>query len=359
VHSSQSAASLAVNRELISLYWHMGREIILREEATNWGTAVLEVLSRDLQTAFPGVSGFSRRNLYRIRAFYLAYSQVAEPLTQAAQAMNEQKYEELVLVAREFVPQAVAQIPWGHNTLLLEKVKDSLKRQWYAERTFQEGWSRTVLTYQIETDLYTRQVESPKSSNFARTLPPPQSDLVAHLQKDPYIFDFVTLGPDARERDLERSLINKIREFLLELGQGFAFLGSQYPLEVGGQDFYLDLLFYHHRLRCLVTIDLKMDEFKPEFAGKMNFYLTALDKQVRHADDQPSVGIILCKSKNSTLVEYALHDMNKPIGVSEYQYTNSLPSPMDEALPSPLEWTRLLERATNDQKAEQGDENLH
>jgi predicted nuclease of restriction endonuclease-like (RecB) superfamily len=291
-----------------------------RQERVRWGSAVLDRLSDDLNRAFPGVSGFSRRNLYRMRAFFLAYRET-----------------------EDMVSQPVAQIPWGHNVVLLEQVKDAAQRRWYARQVIENGWSRAILTHQIETDLYGRQVTTQKTTTFPKALPPPQSDLAEQALKDPYIFDFLTLGQEARERDLERGLLEKIRDFLLELGAGFAFMGNQYHLEVGGQDFYVDLLFYHHRLRCLVALDLKMDDFRPEYAGKMNFYLSALDDLVRHPQDAPSLGLVLCKGKNRTIAEYALRDVYKPIGVAEYRLTQTLPAALQNALPAPGALERLIE----------------
>ena len=321
IRTSQVKAALSVNRELIALYYDLGRRIVERQETADWGDAVIEQISRDLKAAFPGVSGFSRRNLYRMRAFFLAYRH-----------------------AGEFVQQPVAQIPWGHNSALLEKLDDADERAWYAAQTAEHGWSRSVLLHQIETGLYRRQVTAAKTTNFSATLPPPQSDLAEGVLKDPYVFDFLELADDAKERDLERGLIERIRDFLLELGAGFAFLGSQYHLEVGGQDYYVDLVFYHHRLRCLVAIDLKMDDFRPEYAGKMNFYLSALDDLVRHEQDGPSIGIVLCRGRNRTIAEYALRDMHKPIGVSEYRLTHALPGELQGALPSPGELETLISK---------------
>jgi predicted nuclease of restriction endonuclease-like (RecB) superfamily len=232
----------------------------------------------------------------------------------------------------EVVPQLVAQLPWGHNILLLEKIKDDSERDWYMRQTIEHGWSRNVLVHQIESKLYDRQGKA--QSNFTRTLPTPQSDLAQQLLKDPYNFDFLTLGDDAHERDLERGLLDHIRSFLLELGVGFAFVGSQYHLEIGDRDFYIDLLFYHLKLRCFVVIDLKMTEFEPEFTGKMNFYLSAVDDLLRHPEDAPSIGLILCKSRNNVIVEYTLRDTGKPIGISAYELTRSLPEKLQGNLPT-------------------------
>ncbi len=287
IRNAQVRAGLAVNRELVLLYWQVGRDILIRQQQQGWGAKVIDRLAADLQRAFPEMKGFSSRNLKDMRA-------VAESYDEA------------------FVQQIAAQIPWFHNCALLDKVKNKTEREWYMRQTIQHGWSRNVLVHQIESGLYRRQGKA--LTNFDRTLPAPQSELAQQILKDPYSFDFLTLGSDAQERDLERGLPSHIRDFLLELGVGFAFAGSQYHLEVGGQDYYLDLLFYHLRLRCYVAIDLKISEFQPEFAGKMNFYLSAVDDLLRHPTDQPSVGIILCKTKNKVIVEYALRDTNKPRG---------------------------------------------
>lgn len=319
IRSAQIKAMLSVNRELTLLYWQIGRDILRQQQKLRWGAKVIDRLAKDLHREFPEVKGFSPRNLKYMRAFAETYPD------------------------EQFVQQVVAQVPWGHNVRILDYVKDPAEREWYIRQTIQNGWSRAVLVHQIETDLYHRQVKAEKTTNFPATLPPPQSDLVQQTLKDPYIFDFITLGKEAQERELERALVEKIKDFLLELGVGFAFMGSQYHLEVGSQDFYIDLLFYQLRLRCLVAIDLKMEDFKPEFAGKMNFYLSALDEQVRHPDDQPSVGIILCKGKNKTIAEYALRDVSKPIGVADYRLTTKLPKDLAKELPAPKDLERLME----------------
>lgn len=231
------------------------------------------------------------------------------------------------------LPHPIAHIPWGHNIALVSKVKDPAERLWYAQKTIEQGWSRNVLTHQIESGLYQRQGSA--ISNFHATLPTPQSDLAQQLLKDPYTFDFLTLGDAVQERGLEQGLIDHIQNFLLELGMGFAFVGRQYHLDVGGEDFYLDLLFYHLHLRCYIVIDLKVEKFKPEFAGKMNFYLAAMDDLLRHGDDQPSIGLIICKEKNRVIVEYSLRDIRKPLAVSEYVLTHQLPTTLANSLPSP------------------------
>lgn len=312
IRTAQIKAALAVNQELVQLYWEIGQSLWERQQSQNWGETIIGSLAKDLQAAFPGLEGFSRRNLYRMRAFYLAYATVSP-----------------------IVPQAVAQIPWGHNAVILEKIKDMAERLWYAQQTVENGWSRAVLTYQIESHLYQRQGKA--ITNFHQTLPALQSDLAQQIIKDPYNFDFLTLGKDAQERDMEQGLLEHLRQFLLEMGSGFAFLSSQYHLEIGGEDFYLDLLFYHVRLRCYVVIDLKMGKFQPEFAGKMNFYLAAVDDLLRHPDDAPSIGIILCKTKNQVIAEYTLRDMLKPIGVAEHRLTEMLPDALRSSLPTTQE----------------------
>jgi predicted nuclease of restriction endonuclease-like (RecB) superfamily len=308
IRAAQVRASLAVNRELILLYWHIGREILQRQDRAGWGAKIIDRISRDLRESFPAMQGFSPRNLKYMRAFAEAYP---EP---------------------EFVQQVVAQIPWGHNVRILDHVKDPVERAWYARSAIEHGWSRNVLVLQIESGLHRRQGKA--QTNFTAALPAPQSDLARQVLKDPYNFDFLTLAERSRERELESGLLEHLRKFLLELGVGFAFVGSQYPIEVGGQEFRIDLLFYHLKLRCFVVIDLKMRAFKPEYAGKMNFYLSAVDDLLRHKDDQPSVGLILCKSKNAVVAEYALRDTSKPIGISGFRVTEALPSDLKGSLPS-------------------------
>lgn len=254
------------------------------------------------------MKGFSARNLKYMRAFAAAWPE------------------------EQFVQQLAAQIPWFHNCVLLDKLEAQTEREWYARKTIENGWSRNVLVHQIESKLHLRLGEA--QTNFSRTLPAPQSELAQQILKDPYIFDFLDLGEEAHERDLEQALLEQLRSLLLELGLGFAFVGSQYHLNVGGQDFYLDLLFYHFRLRCFVAFDLKIGEFKPEYAGKMNFYLSALDERLRGEQDQPSIGVILCRTKNRIIVEYALRDLSKPIGVSAYEWTQSLPESLKGSLPT-------------------------
>jgi predicted nuclease of restriction endonuclease-like (RecB) superfamily len=324
VRAAQVRAAVAVNRELIELYWHIGRSIVERQGAQGWGKSVVERLARDLRAEFPGVGGFSPRNVWRMRAFYLAYTEEVKKLPRGVAEMDG-----------ENLPRPVAEIPWGHNSDLMDKVKDPRERLWYAKAAVEHGWSRAVLAHWIDSDLHRRQGKA--STNFERALPSPQSDLARELLKDPYNFDFLTISQDAEEREIERGLVDHIRQFLLELGVGFAFVGRQYRLEVGGEDFFIDLLFYHLKLRCYVVLELKAGTFKPEYAGKMNFYLSAVDDLLRHPDDEPSIGIILCRSKNEVIAEYALRDVRKPVGVSSYvtKLVESLPAKLKGSLPSP------------------------
>ena len=308
IRSAQVKAALAVNAELVLLYWSLGRDILARQKKEGWGAQVIDRLSADLRAAFPEMHGFSPRNLKYMRAFAAAWPNA------------------------DFVQQVAAQLPWFHSCTLLDRVKGRSAREWYARQAIEHGWSRNVLVAQIERDLHDRAGKA--LTNFAATLPPPRSDLAQQTLKDPYIFDFLTIGPEAQERDLERGLVEHVRDFLLELGVGFAFVGSQIHLEVGGEDFFLDLLFFHLKLRCFVVIELKTGAFKPEYAGKMNFYLSAVDAQLRHEGDQPSIGLVLCKEKNKVIVEYALRDTSKPIGVSAYRLLEKLPARLKGSLPT-------------------------
>jgi predicted nuclease of restriction endonuclease-like (RecB) superfamily len=327
---AQTRAAFAANRELLHLYWEMGKDIVHRQERERWGTAVIERLAQDLGGAFPGVAGFSTRNLWRMRAFYLAYPPDSEVLPQPV--------AEIETSGRPFLPQAVAELPWGHQVILLEKLKEPAERQWYARATIEHGWSRNVLVHQIDSGLHRRQGKA--LTNFHRVLASPQSDLAQGSLKDPYVFDFFTLGSEVRERDLERALLAHVRKFLLELGAGFALVGSQYHLEVGGEDFYLDLLFYHLDLRSYVVIELKSGHFQPEHAGKMNFYLSAVDHLLRKDGDQPTIGLILCRAQNRMIAEYSLQGLEKPIGLATYQL---MPEHLREILPSPEQLETELE----------------
>lgn len=308
IRSARLRTVVSVNRELILLYWSIGRDIRARQRAEGWGAKVITRLAADLRRAFPDMTGISARNLKYMRSLAEAWPD------------------------RQIVQQLVAQLPWGHNTVLLQDVKSATEREWYARQAIDNGWSRSVLSHQIESNLFGRQGRA--LTNFTRTLPAAQSDLAQQLIKDPYSFEFLSLGADMLERDLQRSLLDQLRSLILELGKGFAFVGSQYPIEVGDQEYFIDLLFYHLRLRCFVVIELKVEGFKPEFAGKMNFYLSAVDDRLRHPDDQPSIGIILCKGRNEIVVEYALRDSSKPMGVAQYRVSAALPERLKRDLPT-------------------------
>lgn len=308
IRAARTRAALAVNRELILLYWQIGRDILERQEREGWGAKVIERLANDLRREFPDMKGFSPRNLKYMRKFSEAWPD------------------------EQFVQQAAAQIPWFHNCVILDKLKDRTEREWYIHKTFEHGWSRDILVMQIETGLFHRQGKA--VSNFAATLPSLQSDLAQQTLKDPYVFDFLGLGNEAQEREVERELVKHITSFLLELGAGFSYVGRQVHLEIEGEDFYIDLLFYHLKLRCYVVIELKATKFKPEYAGKLNFYLSAVDATMRHESDNPSIGLILCKDRKGLIAEYALKDISKPVGISEYQLVAAIPENLKGSLPT-------------------------
>ncbi|MEA3490019.1 MAG: PDDEXK nuclease domain-containing protein [Candidatus Omnitrophota bacterium] len=308
IQRAQIKAAVYVNRELIALYWNIGKQILQLQKQEGWGKSIVEQLSKDLRREFPSLKGFSPRNLWEMRSFYDVYKD----------AINLQ--------------QLVAEIPWGHNLALIHKIKHNTERLWYIRKTIEHGWSRNVLIHQIESNAYHRSGKA--ITNFRKTLPPIQSDLAHQIIKDPYKFDFLTIEDNRREKELENNLIQHLEQFLLELGVGFAFVGRQKHLEIGDQDFYIDLLFYHTRLHAYIVIELKNSEFKPEYAGKMNFYLNAVDDLFKHPQDHPSIGIILCKTKNKVVVEYTLRDTHKPIGVSEYKLTKKLPKNFKGSLPT-------------------------
>lgn len=307
IKAAQYKAAVHVNTELIMLYHSIGCVINAHK---SWGNKFIENLAQDIKLEFPQSTGYSVRNLKYMAKFAATYPDA------------------------EFVQQVVAQIPWGHNVVLLDKVADAEERNWYIEACRKNGWSRYVLVHQIESGLYQRQALAEKISNFERRLPSPQSELAVQTMKDPYIFDFIPFKEDMVERDIERALVQDVTKLLLELGTGFAFLGNQYHLNVGGDDFYIDLLFYNLNLRCYVVIELKTGEFKPEYAGQLNFYLSAVDGILKKDADNPSIGLLLCKSKNDLVAEYSLKDMSKPIGVSEYKITSTLPEELERELPS-------------------------
>ena len=308
IHTAQQRATLAVNRELVLLYWQIGQDILTRQSAQGWGAKVIERLALDLRAAFPHMKGFSPRNLKYMRAFAQAWPDA------------------------QFVQQVLAQLPWYHQLALLDKLPGPETRRWYAAKALKHNWSRNILVMQIEARLLERSGKA--VTNFEASLPAPQSDLARESLKDPYRFDFLGLTDAAQEREVENALVKHVTEFLLELGAGFAFVGRQVLLDVGGDEFFIDLLFYHLKLRCYVVIELKGGKFKPEHLGQLGFYLTAVDRQMKHAQDNPTIGLLLCKSKNKVVAEYALGDKNQPMGIAEYKLLESLPAELQTSLPS-------------------------
>jgi predicted nuclease of restriction endonuclease-like (RecB) superfamily len=328
---AQVKATLSANAEMIMMYWDVGRMVHQRQQQQGWSAAIIPNLSRDLRNELPEVKGFSERNLGRMLAFYRNYQDIDQFLPQPV-AKNG---------SSEFLPQSVAKlpaadiiksIPWGHHALLMQKIKDKSLRFWYMDQILQNGWSRNTLGLMIESEIHERQGNC--TTNFTLTLPDLQSDLARQSLKDPYIFDFLTLSEPFSERELETELIKYLEKFLLELGTGFSFVGRQYHLTISNKDFYIDLLFYHLKLRSFIVIELKKGDFKPEYAGKMNFYCSAVDDLLKHSTDNATIGMILCQTKDRILAEYALGDINKPIGISEYELTRALPENLKSSLPS-------------------------
>ena len=351
VRSAQLKASVRVNTTFLDLYWDIGADIVIKQAQTKWGDGLIAQMGKDLTAAFPDIHGFSRSNLMYIRKWHLFYIQnsskgqqpvgliVQQPVAQLKDRLIVQQPvgqlgQQPVAQLAPPAPAQILQIPWGHNIVIITKCKDLNEALYYAAETLANGWSRSTLRCQIEGQLYKRSGKA--VTNFSATLPAPQSDLAHQMIKDPYTFDFMPAASGYREKDLEQGLLDHIQKFLVELGVGFAFVGRQVPFEIGGKDFYLDLLFYHLRLRCYVVIELKAGEFKPEFAGKLNFYLSAVDDLMRHPDDKPSIGLILCKSKERVIAEYALRDISKPIGIANWRtkLVASLPTELKGQLPT-------------------------
>ncbi len=342
IRQGQTRAVFSANAEMINMYWDIGRMLQERQQQEGWGAGVIPRLSRDLRNELPEVKGFSERNIKRMLALYREYPAAAF----VPQAVAQIKVSAIVpqVVAQtdnqDVLQRLVVKIPWGHNILLMEKVKDLKTRIWYMQAIVAQGWSRDILLHMIEGRAHERQGKT--VHNFKDRLPALQSDLAQQTLKDPYIFDFLTIEEPFHERELETGLIRHLQKYLLELGQGFAFVGRQYHLDIGDDDFYIDLLFYHLRLRCYVVVELKKGGFKPEYAGKMNFYCNVVDDRLRHEADNPTIGLILCQDKKSVLAEYTLRGVAKPIGVSEYELTRALPDSLKSALPSIEEIEREL-----------------
>lgn len=317
IRTSQLKAFRAVNKELIQLYWHIGESIIIKQVEQRWGSAVVEILAKELQVEFPGIQGFSSRNIWKMRNLYLAYKD------------------------HEKLPQLVAEIGWSHNIVILEKCKDDLERQYYIGMTKKFGWSRNVLINNIERKSYESFLTS--QTSFDKELPKKYQHQAKLAVKDEYSFDFLELGEDHSESELEQGLLDNIRKFLTEMGGYFCFIGNQYRLEIEGDEFFIDLLLYHRKLKCLIAIELKAGKFKPEYAGKMSFYLSALDNTVKLEGENKSIGLIICKDKNRTVVEYTLQDTKKPMGVSVYRSQKDLPDNLNKVLPTPEAIARRLQ----------------
>lgn len=351
IQQSQIKAAIKVNIELLRLYWNLGASIVERQSQTKWGDGFIKQLSKDLMDEFPEMKGFSEKNLKYIKRWYLFYNHGIVIGTQVVSQLQETKKSQDFLIGQQVVAQIenkivtqvvqhlepekisnIFQIPWGHNCLIISKCKEIKEALFYVNETFENGWSRSVLEHQIESQLFKRRGNA--VTNFSRTLPSTQSDLAAQLMKDPYSFDFLRLTKDYNERDLENALIENVAKFLLELGSGFAFVGKQYHLSVSQKDYYIDLLFYHIKLHCYVVVELKTIAFQPEFTGKLNFYLSAVDDVLKSDSDNQTIGILICKNKNKIEAEYALRDIKKPIGISEYQLTKLFPEKFKGSLPT-------------------------
>jgi predicted nuclease of restriction endonuclease-like (RecB) superfamily len=347
IHEAQQRAAQALNLQLVSLYWKIGRAILDQQEQQGWGAKIIDRLAQDLRANFPELKGFSPRNLKYMRAFAEAWPDAGNCAPAAAQlegtAIVQQMVDKLGSGAivqqaagqfdgREIVQARLHKLPWYHHIALLDKLKTREDRLWYAQKAIEHNWSRNILVMQIETRLMERSGSA--VTNFELTLPKPQSDLARESLKDPYRFDFLGLGEEAQEREIEKALVKHVTDFLLELGAGFAFVGRQVLLDVGGEEFFIDLLFYHLKLRCYVVIELKAGKFKPEHLGQLSFYLTAVDAQIKHPQDGATIGLLLCKTKNKVVAEYALRGKDQPLGVAEYQLLESLPAEFQTSLPS-------------------------
>ena len=345
IRAAQNRAALSANAEMILLYWDIGRMIAARQEREGWGAGVIPKLAVDLKNELPEEKGFSERNLKRMLRFFREYPAMAEKVPQPASLLQGDQNQSDGIVpqpaaqliqapttASTLPPNLLFGIPWFHHVILIEKIKDLSTRSWYARQTLEQGWSRDTLTLQIKNRAHERQGAA--ITNFTSTLPSIHASIAQGLLKDPYLFDFLTLTESFLERELETGLVAHIQKFLIELGRGFAFVGRQYPLTVSDREFFIDLLFYHLHLRCFVVVDLKKGDFKPEYAGKMNFYCSAVDAQLRHAGDAPTIGLILCQTKDRILAEYSLKDIHKPIGVADYELTRALPAELASSLPS-------------------------
>ncbi len=352
IRGAQVKAALAASRELIFFYWELGSDISQKLSKYNWGAKLIDQLASDLQKEFTGIQGFSRRNLYYVKKFYeyfndFPYSDIIVPRL-GAQIESGVVHQYEAQSIPPIVNHLAGQLPWSHIKILLDKLSNYSETVFYINQTIENGWSRDILALQITSHLYQRQGKA--ITNFTQTLPQPNSDLAQQTIKDPYIFDFLTITHPYNERDIEKQLIEHITKFLMELGKGFAFVGRQYHLEVGDSDYYLDLLFYHIKLKCYVVIELKNSRFIPEYAGKLNFYLSAVDSILKANDDNPTIGMLLCRDKNKIETEFALRDINKPIGVSEFTLTEVLPDNLKGSLPTVEEIEANFEKLKTHEK---------
>jgi len=332
IQKTQIKASISVNRELLGLYWSIGKSISEKVNKANWGSSVVEELSKDLKVEFPNQKGFSRSNLFSMKKWFEFYSKSEIDI--------------------EKIQQLVGQIPWGQNVIIISKSKSIEEAIFYTSKTIENNWSRSILIHQIELDFYERHGKA--ITNFTETLPTPHSELANETLKDPYKFDFLTLQEKALEKDIENQLVKHITSFLLELGTGFSFVGQQVPVKIDNQDFSIDLLFYHIKLKCYVVVELKAIEFKAEFAGKMNLYLSAIDDSLKTDSENPTIGLLLCKSKSEIIAEYALRGMTQPIGIAEYEINKAIPKEIKTELPTieeiELATTKAIRNAGNSSK---------
>ncbi len=341
VRSAQLKAAVKVNIEILKFYWELGSEIVEKQKYSSWGDGFLKQLSKDLTAEFPDIKGFSYRNIRAIKQWHLFWNQDNTNWQQAVANLDE--FSKQAVSQMEESP--IFQIPWGHNLVIISKTSSTEEAQFYVQRTVENGWSRNVLVHQIESDLFNRCGKA--ISNFNQTLPDAQSDLAQQTLKDPYNFDFLVIREKYDEKELENALIKNITNFLLELGEGFSYVGKQYKLTIDNEDFYIDLLFYNIKLHAYVVIELKTGKFKPEYTGKLNFYISAVDDLLKGKDDNPTIGLLICKEKKKTIVEYALRDISKPMGISEYQFTKLLPDEYKSTLPTIEEIEREIEEINN------------
>lgn len=344
IRESRVKAAVSVNVVLLKLYWEIGDIILEQQKIEGWGAKIIDTLAIDLKTEFPDFKGLSVRNLKYMRAFaeaYPSFNSIVQPLVAQLQSTDNQNIT--------FVQPPLAQIPWTHHILILDKLKDEKERLFYIEKAIQNGWSKSVLALQIDSNLHQRQGNA--INNFSTTLPAPQSDLAIETLKSPYIFDFLTLSEELKERELEKALIQHLKKFMLELGRGFAYVGNQKNLNVQGDDFFLDLLFYNFHLHCFVVFELKIGDFKPEFAGKLNFYVNTVNEQVKGITDKPTIGVLLCKTPNETVVKYSLTGIESPIGVADYELGQSLPKQLKGEIPTIEEFEAEIEKEYEELKS--------